>query len=178
MNRALVYGIFTVFGGAMLLLLVGFAGWQFGLVWLAAGLYAVAVKSLWIAFILLLLWQAGWSLNVLWQGLVRYFRREAMAMRRVARLQMHYRDVGQRLMSEKRQLHYHSQMKRQRILLADDKRHSGELYDAIDAELRDRVSPEAYRDLRKTLKKYHKRADARAMLALRRQVLCQSSVAG
>jgi len=178
MNRTAVYGILSVFAGAMLLLLLGFASWQFGLIWFATGLYALAAKSIWLAFALLLLLQAGWSLYVFWQGLVRYFRKEAMAMRRVARLQMCYRDAGQRLVLEKRQLHYQNQIKRHRFLLADDKKHSGELFHAINSELRDTVPPDAYKHLHKTLKQYRKQADAQAMLALRRQVLCRSSVTG
>ncbi|MGR8929877.1 MAG: hypothetical protein ACU836_04485 [Gammaproteobacteria bacterium] len=178
MNRTAVYGTLLVFAGTMLLLLLGFVGWQFGWVSFAAGLYALAAKSIWLAFALLLMLQVGWSFLVFWQGLTRYFRREAMAMRRLARLQIHYRDAGQRMILEKSQLHYRNRIKRHRVSFADDKKHSGELFDAINSELRDSMPPDRYKPLRKTLKRYYKRADAQSMLALRRQALCQSSATG
>lgn len=178
MFKKILHAILLAFGGAMLLFIAGFAGWQLGLAWLAAGLYALAARILWLAFGALAVLQIVWVLLAVWRGVAQYFRREAMALRRVVMLQICRRDAGQRQLLEIRQMHYRSQLKRQRLLIANDKKHSGELFDAINGELRGATSPATYKALRKTLKQHYKRADAQAMLALRERVLCPTSSAG
>lgn len=171
-------GILLTFASALLLFLAGFAGWQFGLVWLAAGLYALASKAILLAFLLMLLLQTGLMLLALYRGLSQYFRREAMAWRRVAMLQKRHRDASQRFLLERSQAYYMAELKRQRLLSADDKKHSVELFKAIDAELKKHTTAVEYKSVRKELKQHRKQADLQAMLALREQVLCQSSIVG
>lgn len=178
MLENILHGILLVFGSAMLLFLAGFAGWQFGMSWVAAGLYALAAKIIWLAFILLSLLHTGWVLRAFWQGLLHYFHGESMALRRVAMLQIRQRNAGQRLLLERLQLHYQSQIKRQRLLAADDKKQNADLFKAISAELCQYSTPVGYKALRKELRQHHKQANPQAMLALRAQVLCQSSSAG
>lgn len=174
----ILHGILLTFGSAILLLLAGFAGWQFGLVWLATGLYALAAKAILLAFALLLLLQVGLMLQAFYQWVSLYFRRETTALRRLATLQMRRRDARQRFMLERRQIYYLNHLKRQRLLAADDKKHSVELFKAINAELKHCVAPTYYKAVHKELKQHRKQANSRAMLALRKQVLCQASIAG
>ncbi len=178
MSGHFLRGILLTFGGALLLFLAGFAGWQFGLAWLAAGLYALAAKAILLAFLLMFLFQTGQMLQALYQGLSRYFRREAMAWRRVAMLQKRHHDARQRYALERSQAYYMAELKRQRLRSADDKKHSVALFKAIDAELKKHTTAESYKSMRKQLKQYCKQADLQAMLALRERVLCQSSIAG
>lgn len=178
MFKKILHAILLAFGGAMLLFIAGFAGWQLGLAWLATGLYALAARILWLAFGALAVLQSVWVLLAVWRGVAQYFRREAMALRRVVMLQICRRDAGQRQLIEIRQMHYRSQLKRQRLLIANDKKHRNELYHAIDDELRNMASPDAYKVLARELKHRRKRADIPGMLALREQTLCRSSIAG
>lgn len=178
MFNNILHGILLAFGSAILLFLAGFAGWQFGMIWLAAGLYALAAKIIWLAFALLLILHAGWVLQAFWKGVLHYFRREAMALRRIAMLQIHQRNARQRLLLEKRQVQYLSRIQRQRLMAADDKKQSSDLFKVINAELRQCSTPVSYKALRKELKQHRKQADSQAMLALREQVRCQSSSAG
>lgn len=171
-------GILLLFVSALLLFLTGFAGWRFGLVGLAAGLYALANKAILLAFLLMLLLQTSLMLLAFYRGLSQYFRPEAVAWRRVAMLQKRYRDASQLFLLERRQAYYMAELKRQRLLSANDKKHSIELFKAIDAELKKHVTPGEYKSVRKELKHYRKRADLQAMLALREQMLCQSSIVG
>lgn len=174
----ILHGILLTFGSGILLLLAGFAGWQFGLVWLATGLYALAAKAILLAFSLLLLLQVGLMLQTFYQWVSLYFRRETTALRRLATLQMRRRDARQRFMLERRQIYYLNHLKRQRLLAADDKKHSVELFKVINAELKHCMAPTYYKAVHKELKQHHKQADSRAMLALRKQVLCRSSITG
>ena len=166
------------FGGAMLLFLGGFAGWQLGIAWLTTSLYTLAAKAILLAFALLLLLFVGLMLQTLYQELSLYFRREAIALRRVAMLQMREHEARLRFLLERRQIHYLNQLKRQRLLVADDKKHSGELFKAINSELKHYMAPTNYKAVHKELKQHHKQANSQAMLELRKQVLCQSSIAG
>jgi hypothetical protein len=64
------------------------------------------------------------------------------------------------------------------LLAANNKKHSRELYQAITTELQTAIAAERYKALQKQLKHYRNQANPEAMLALRKQVLCQSSNAG
>ena len=171
-------GILLAFGGAIFLFLGGFAGWQFGVGWLATGLYALAANAILLAFSLLLLLQIGLIMQALYQGISIFFRKETMALRRVLLLQMRHHDAKLRFLLEKRQLCYLNELKRQRLLVADDKKQNDELYKAINAELKHNMAPMNYKTVRKELKQHYKQANLQAMLALRKQVLCRSSSAG
>jgi len=170
--------ILLAFGGAMLLFLTGFVGWQFGLAWMVTGLYLLAAKATLLAFALLLLLLASLSLQAVYQGLSQYFGRETIALRRVTMLQMRHHDAGLRFLLERRQTQYLNQLKRQRLLIADDKKHSTELFKSINTELKHYMTPVNYKAVRKELKQHHKQANSEAMLALRKQVLCRSSIVG
>lgn len=178
MFKNILLGILLTFGCAILLFLAGFAGWRFGVIWLAGGLYALATKIICLAFVLLLLLHAVWMFQAVWQGVLHYFRGEAMALRRVAMLQICQRNARQRITLEKRQLHYLNQIKRQRLLMADDKKQSSDLFKVISAELQQYSTSRNYKILRKELKQHRKQADPQAMLALRERALCQASGAG
>ncbi|MGY6277347.1 hypothetical protein [Methylomonas sp. MgM2] len=171
-------GVLLAFATAVTLLLMGFTVWQFGMVWLATGLYTVAAKAILLAFALLLLLHVGLILQGFYQGVALYFRREAIALRRAAMLQIRQHDLRQRFLLEKRQLHYLSQLKRQRLLFTDDRKHNVELFRAINAEFKCCLEPMNYKTVRKELIHHHKQANTHAMLALRKQVLCQSSSVG
>jgi len=166
------------FGSAIMLFLTGFACWQLGMAWLATGFYTLAAKVTLLAFALLLLLLGGLMLQALYQGVALYFRRETIALRRVAMLQMRHHDAKQRFFLEKRQIYYLNQLKRQRLLVADDKKYSGELFKAINTELKHCMVSINYKAARKELKQYHKQANSQAMLELRKQVLCRSSIVG
>jgi hypothetical protein len=173
MLKAVLYLAFVACSLAMLMFVAGFAGWQLGLAWLTGALYQLAAKIILSAFALLSLLGAGLIMLAFYQGMLLYFRREAVAMRRVIRLQARQRDIGQRQLLEKRQIYYLSQLKRQSLLAADNKRHSHQLFKAISAELKSYCLPVGYQSLHKSLKQYHKQANPEAMLALRNQVLCR-----
>lgn len=168
-----LYGILATFAGAMLLFLAGFAGWQLGLAWLATGFYYLASKAIWLAFGLLLLLQLGWLIQAFYKEMLLYFRQDRRLLRRIAMLQLSHRNAKQRLASEKRQMLYWNRLKHQRLLTANDKKHNGKLFKAIDRELTQSTSPNAYKHLSKTLKQHHKRADSQSMLALREQTACR-----
>lgn len=178
MFKNILHGILLTFGCAILLFLIGFAGWQLGVNWLAGGLYALAAKIICLAFALLLLLHTVWALQAFWQGLLHYFGGEAIALRKIAMLQICQRNARQRVLLEKRQLYYLNQIKRQRLLMADDKKQSNALFKVINAELRQYSTSLGYKALRKELKHHRKRANTQAMLALREQALCQSSNVG
>lgn len=159
---------------AMLMFVAGFAAWQLGLVWLASVLYPLATKIILLAFGVLFLLGVGLLIRVCCRNIVLYFRREAMAMRRVIMLQVRQRDAKQRLMLEKRQIYYLNQLKRQRLLAANNKQHSRELFNAISVELKGHDGlPGGEESLHKSLKQHHSQANPEAMLALRDQVLCR-----
>lgn len=174
MLKSTLYAILGAFGFAMLLFVTGFAGWHLGMAWLTATLYPVAIKIILLASAVMLLVQTGLMLQALYRGLSLYFRRETMAMRRVLMLKILQHDARQRLLLEKRQMRYLTQLKRQRLLADNDKKQSGELYKAISAELQSCMTPESYKTLRNDLKRHHKQSNPQAMLALRDQVLCRS----
>lgn len=158
----------------MSLLLLGFSGWQLGFLWLAGWCYAWAGNLLLLAFILLFLWVFGLVLQTVLQDMKRYFRQESRVLRRLVMLQVYQHTVGQKLLLEKRQLHYLNQLKQQRILAANNKKHSRLLFKAIKAELADSMTPCSY----KVLKQHQKQADTQAMLSLRNKLLCRVSITG
>ena len=149
MSKILLHGALMAFCLAMLMFVAGFAAWQLGLVWVASVLYPLATKIILLAFGVLFLLGVGLLIRVCCRNIVHYFRREAMAMRRVIMLQVRQRDAKQRLMLEKRQIYYLNQLKRQRLLAANNKQHSRELFNAISAELKGHGLPGGDKSLHK-----------------------------
>ena len=178
MTKVVLHSVLLGCGLAMLLLLAGFGCWQLGWVWLAGWSYTWAGNLLLLAFVTLLVLAGGLSLRAIYKELAAYFHREARAVRRVLMLQIRKHNARQRLLLEKRQLHYLSQLKRQRLLAANNKKHSRALFKAIAKELQVSVAPDSRKTLQKHLKQHYKQANPQAMLALRDQVLCRSSSAG
>lgn len=172
-TRIVLYGVLLACTLAMLLLLTGFAAWQLEAPWLSGKSYALAGSLMLLAFSCLLLLGGGLLLRTVYLGVADYFAGDARALRRVWMLHSHKRNAGQRMLLEKRQIHYWHQLKRQRMLTADDKKHSRALFKAINAELQESVAPERYKALRKHLKQHRKQVNPQAMLALRDQELCR-----
>ncbi len=161
-------------GLAMSMLLLGFSVWQLGFLWLAGWCYALAGNTLLLAFALLCFWVTGLMLQIIFHDMKCYFRQESRILRRLVMLQFYQHAAGQQLLLEKRQLHYLTQLKQQRLLAANNKKHSRLLFKAIKVELADSMTPSSY----KALKQHQKQADPQAMLSLRNKLLCQASVTG
>ena len=160
----------------MLLFVTGFLCFQLGLSSLTTLFYAVAAKIMLLAFGLMVLLGALAWVSGLHGELRSYFRREAIALRRVWSAQTLKLHLAQRMTLERRQLHYFNQFKRQRLLVANNKKHVRALYLAIYHDLqqvRKEMPDTRYQTLYKALRQHHKRADAEAMLALRQQIPCR-----
>lgn len=178
MTKIVLYAVLLSCSLAMLLLIAGFTSWQLGwFVW-AGWFYPLAGKVLLSAFLLLLMLGCGLFMQALYAELAVYFRLDAMAFRRVATLLRQQHDARQRLLLEKSQIRYLYELKRQRLLAADNKKHSRALFKAVSAELRQSVEPDSFKSLQKHLRRHCKQANPQAMLALRDQVICRSSIAG
>ncbi|MCQ8129592.1 hypothetical protein [Methylomonas rivi] len=178
MTKIILYSVLWVCSLAMVLLVAGFIGWRFGRPELPACLYPLAGRIMLSAFLLLLLLGCGLFLQALYRELAVYFRWDAVALRRVAMLQRLQYDARQRVLLERTQIHYLYELKRQRLLAADNKKHSRALFEAVSAELRQSVEPDSFKSLQKHLKQYRSQVNPRAMLALRERALCRSSIAG
>lgn len=177
-TKVMLYAVLAVASLAMMLLLIGFVAVHVGLAVLMGLLYGLAGKLMLLAFGLLLLLGGGLILQAIYKDLAAYGRREASALRRLVTLQMRKHNLSQRIQQEKKQLRYWQEFNRQRLLAANNKKHSRELYKAISAELQKSIAADRYKALHKQLKRYRNQANPEAMLALREQVLCQSSNAG
>ena len=167
----LLYAVLLACSLAMLLLLAGFVSLRWGLAWLGSWIYLLAGHIILLAFFLLLIGSSGLLLRNVIQGLLRYFHREARAFRHLMALQILIFHTLQRQPLERRQLRYRYELKRQRIMANDDKKHSRALCKAIVAELKPSLEPERYRAVQKDLKQYRKQANLQAMLILRKQEL-------
>ncbi|WAR43989.1 ABC-2 transporter permease [Methylomonas rapida] len=174
MLKAMLYAILGIFALGMLLFVAGFAGWQLGMMAVAGFVYPVAGKVILLAFASMLVVLIALLLQAMGRGLSIYFRREAVAMRRVSMLQIRQQDARQRLFLEKRQLHYQMHLKRQRLLAANDKKHRSQLFKVISTELQHHAAPGKRKALEKDLKHHHQQSNPQAMLALRAQLPCRS----
>lgn len=174
MSKATLYAIVGLFAFSMLLFVTGFACWQLGMAGVAAGIYLIAGKIILLAFAAMSVLLVALLLQAIGRGVWVYFRREAVAIRRVSRLKIQQHDAKQRQLLEKRQLYYLAQLKLRRLLAANDKKHRRELFKAISAELHDHTAPGKHKALKKTLKQYYQQADSQAMLALRDKIVCRS----
>ena len=174
MVSIVLYVALLVLGLALSLLLLGFGCWQLGVAWLTGWSYTLAENALLLAFALLLCWVLSLILQALFLGIKGYFQPENRMLRRLVMLQIYQHAVGQKFLLEKRQLHYLTQLKRQRLLAVNNKKHSRVLFNAIRTELKDNMTPSTY----KALKQHLKQANPHAMLALRKKMLCQASISG
>ncbi|MCQ8106306.1 hypothetical protein NP590_19535 [Methylomonas sp. SURF-2] len=178
MTKITLYAVLWIASLAMILLVTGFVGWRLGWPGLAVFLYPLAGHIMLLAFSLLLLLGCGLFLRALYRELVVYFHGEAAAVRRLAMLRISRHHAVQRRPLERDQIQYLYELKRQRLLTADNKKHSRALFKAISAELRHSVEPDRFRTLQRHLKQHRSQVDPQAMLALRERVLCRSSSAG
>ena len=163
---------------AMLLFFIGFVCWQLGLSWLTAGSYGLASNILLAAFAALLLLGCGLLLLALYRQIAEYLSREQRALRRLVMLHGFRQQANQRVALEKRQQVYRAQFKRQRLMLADHQKHCRELFKAINVELKATLEPTLYKSFYQDLQQLHKQSNSQAMLALREQALCRTSVIG
>lgn len=176
MSKYGLYLLLTVANMAMLLFLCGFVLTQLGLAWLAALLYGWASKLLLLVFAALLLLAVFALINAIWRQLADFFDGELRAKRRLLALSLRRQDSEILQTERSRQLRYFQQFKRQRLIAADDKKQLHALFAAIQNELKHHkasTSPLAYNQLKKSLQQAFKRADAEAMIAIRRQFPCQ-----
>jgi hypothetical protein len=176
MPKRLIYSVMAIASAAMLLFVVGFVFWQLGITILAGFIYWLAGKIILAAFVLLVMLGFAALLRALWRDLRAYFNSEARALRRLLAVHSHASTSRQCLQAQAQQVRFWTRIRRQRLLLANNRRHLRGLFRAINAELyasKPRLPTDRYQALRKALRDYHKRADADAMLALREQLPCQ-----
>jgi hypothetical protein len=173
MSVRILYGILLACSLAMLLFVVGFVLFHLGLSLLTTLFYVLAGKIMLVAFALLALWGLVVLLRALWRDLRDYFRKDAVAVRRLWSVKSQQLYLEQQGFLESQQIQNRSRFKRLRLLDANNKKHLRALYDGIYAELqavKSNLSEDRYQDLLQALQRYHKQADAEAMLALRKQL--------
>jgi hypothetical protein len=176
MPSRILYLILVIASLGMLLLVLGFIGFQFGWVDLTSRFYSLASKALLISFGLFFVFGVISLVCGLFDELRAYFRREAVALRRVWSLQAQKIHQAQQTTLQLRQLRYLQQLKHRRLQEADNKKQLHALYKSIYQELnaeRLRFTSKRYQTLLKLLRQHHKQADAKAMLALREQIICR-----
>ncbi|MDX8128334.1 hypothetical protein ACH5Y9_04610 [Methylomonas sp. BW4-1] len=169
----LFFGGLLIGSLAMLLFVLGFVCLQFGLVLLMGLFYLLASKVMLLALGLLALLSVLTLFKAVYRELRGYFSRESAALRQLVSLQIRRQNIERRQTAECRQLSYLSRFKRQRLLVADNRKQARALFAAISDELqavRAQLPATRYKNLRKALRTYRKQADAAAMLALRQQL--------
>jgi hypothetical protein len=157
----------------MLLFVAGFVLFHLGLSLLTSIIYMLAGKIMLVAFALLALWGVVVLLRALWRDLRDFFRKDAVAVRRLWSVKAQQLYLEQQSFLESQQIQNRSRFKRLRLLDADNKKQLRTLYDGIYAELqavKSQLPEERYQDLLQALRRYHKQANAEAMLALRKQL--------
>ena len=173
MSVRILYGILLLCSLAMLLLVTGFILFHLGLSLLTTMFYLIAGKIMLLAFAMLALWGGVALVRALWRDLRCYFRKDAVAVRRLWSVKARQLYLEQQEVLESQQIKNHSRFKRLRLLDADNKKHLRTLYEGIHAELdavKTQLPEERYQDLLQALHRHHKQADANAMLALRKQL--------
>jgi len=178
MTKGILYGVLLVSSLAMLMFLFGFVFWQFGLSLITSLWYSLAGNILLLAFGGLCLLGCWFLVLSIYWEIARYFYREHRLLRKLLMLHSQHQLSRQRLALEKRQQLYWNQFKRQRLLESNHKKHSRVLFKAIEAELKNALAPNDYKVLHQDLKRLHKQSNPQAMLALRDQALCQTSLIG
>lgn len=158
----------------MLLFLVGFLFAQTGMVFLAVLLFPLASKILLAAMSFLAVLAVLGVVLALFREIRRYFGRDARGLRQVWSL--HHRQIAfrRRQVSEWRQIHYKNHFKRQRLLMANNRKHLQALFHEVDKELsaKKKQLPRArYKALHKALRRSHKRGDAQSLLSVRGEIV-------
>ena len=170
MSVRILYGILLTCSLAMLLFVSGFVLFHLGLSLLTTVFYMIAGEIMLLAFAMLALWGAVVLVRALWQDLRDYFRKEAVAVRRLWSVKARQLYLEQQGVLEAQQIYNRSRFKRLRLLDVNNKKHLKTLYEGIHAELeavKPQLSEERYHELLQALRRHHKEADAEGMLALR-----------
>jgi hypothetical protein len=171
--RYLLYGIIFFLSLSMLIFVAGFICYQLDLSLLTSLLYGLAERILLLAFLLLALSGLMALLSAVCVDLRGYFRQDARAVRQIFAVQTRKHNLARRLALEIRQIQYFSNLKRQRLLQADNRKHLQELYNAILLELesaKPQLPANRFAEMHKALRQYLKQADDQAMLTLRQQI--------
>ena len=161
---------------AMLLFLAGFLFAQTGMAFLAVLLFPLASKILLAAMSLLAVIAILGVVLALFTEIRRYFGRDARGLRLVWFLHHKQLDFRRRQMSEWQQIRYKNHFKRQRLLMANNRKHLLALFQEVDNELsaRKKQLPRArYKTLQKALRRSHKRGDAQSLLSVRGEIVCR-----
>ena len=176
MLTTLFYIALLVASLAMVLFFIGFILMQAGLPWLTTLFYGIASKVLLLTMLsLFALALIGLALTV-WRQLRRYFSRESFALRRILSLHNHQRNLKQRTVEQSRQLHYLNRFKRHRLLVANNRKHLRELFDAVNRELqavKTQLPSAKYRRLRKALRRSYRQGDVDGILSVRGDMQCR-----
>lgn len=175
MAKRLLWTIMLLASTAMLLLMAGWLLWKLGLGLVAGLLYAIAGKTMLLAFAGLLVIAVLYCLRQMACEIKRYFGAEARARRRLWSIRLREIDVKQYWAARVRQLRYRAAFKRRALMVADNRKQLRGLFRAIDADLRGakaQLPGHDYRQLRKALRQSHRQADAAAMLAIRERLPC------
>lgn len=174
----LLYAVLLTCSLAMCFLLIGFFSLQMGMVWFGSWVYLLAGRIILLAFLVLSIGSSGLMVQTVCRELSRYFHGDARAFRQVTTLQLLSLHTQQRQQLERRQVQYLYELKRQQLVVNDDKRSSLALHKAIQAELLPSIAPERHKTVQKYLKQYRKQANPQAMLVLREQELRRCLSAG
>lgn len=161
---------------AMVLFLAGFLFAQTGMVFLAVLLFPLASKILLAAMSSLAVLAVLGVVLALFAEIRRYFGQDARGLRQVWSLHHKQLDFRRRQMSEWRQIRYKNHFKRQRLLMANNRKHLQALFQEVDNELsaRKKQLPRTrYKALQKALRRSHKRGDAQSLLSVRGEIVCR-----
>lgn len=176
MLTTLFYLALLVASLSMLLFFIGFVFMKVGLPWLTTLFYGIASKVL----LLTMLSLAGLAVLALvltiWRELRRYFSRENFALRRILSLHNHQRNLNQRTAQQWRQLHYLNRFKRHQLLIANNRKHLQELFDAVNRELqavKTQLPSAKYRHLKKALRRCYRQGDVDGILSVRGDMQCR-----
>ena len=161
---------------AMLLFLIGFILAHTALAFLAQWLFPLASRILLVAMSLLAV-LAAWGVVIALAGEIgRYFSREARARRRVWSLYNRQAAQRRRVVLESRQIQYKNHFQRQRLLVANNRKHLRVLFHEVNQELmamKTQLPSDRYRALHKALRRSHQRGDAHSLLSVRGELLCR-----
>ncbi|WP_150048974.1 MULTISPECIES: hypothetical protein [Methylomonas] len=173
MVKAIVYGVLLACSLAIGLMLTGFFCWRFDIPLAADFCYAWANKLLLLGFGWMLVLGVFLVVRAIALGLFDFFDRKAVAQRQLASLTVRRQDAERQACLEKSQQHYWLQIKRSRLLAADNKKQSRQLYQSIRAEIAVMVPEAELEQAWKDLKRHKRLADTQAMLTLRQKLLCR-----
>lgn len=161
---------------AMLMFLAGFILAQTGMAFLAVLLFPIAGKVLLIAMSALVALAVLGIVISLFTEIKAYFAKEARGLRKIWSLQQRHYAQRRHQVSEWRQIQYRNHFKRQRLLIANNRKHLQALFREVDNELvaaKKQLPRARYKVLQKALRRSHKRGDAQSLLSVRGEIVCR-----